>query len=284
MSSQPKQPVTRRSIPSLMAQKNATPQVYLTAYTARMAELLDAHVDVLLVGDSLGMVVYGFDSTLPVTLEMMIAHGAAVVRGRTQAAVIIDMPFGSFQTSPEQAFVNAARVMQETGADGVKIEGGEVMAPTIRFLAERGIPVLAHIGLTPQSVHQLGGYKAQGKTELAQEQLLRDAHAVADAGAFSVVLEGMMEPLAARVTEAIAIPTIGIGASAACDGQVLVVDDMLGMYTRSAKFVKRFANLRETIADAAQHYAEEVRNSRFPSPEFVYGEPARLKKDAPSDS
>jgi len=280
MSSQPNQQRKRRSIPDLQAQKHTTPQVYLTAYTTRMAQLLDPHVDVLLVGDSLGMVVYGFESTLPVTMEMMIAHGAAVVRGRTQAAVIVDMPFGSYQASPEQAFANAARIMQETGADGIKIEGGEVMAPTVRYLADRGIPVLAHIGLTPQSVHQLGGYKAQGKTELAQAQLLRDAHAIADAGAFSVVLEGMMEPLAARVSEAIAIPTIGIGASAACDGQVLVIDDMLGMYEHSAKFVKKFAHLREQITGAAKHYAEEVRASRFPSAEFVYGAKAPGKTDA----
>lgn len=275
-----KQPTlsSKRSIPSLRAQKGGVPIVCLTAYTARMAELLDAHVDVLMVGDSLGMVVYGLESTLPVTLDMMIAHGAAVVRGRTHAAVVVDMPFASYQESPQQAFANAARIMQETGAEAVKLEGGEVMAPTIAFLTARGIPVMAHIGLTPQSVHQLGGFKAQGRDEVARAQLLRDAKAVEQAGAFSVVIEGVVEDLAAELSQSITIPTIGIGASAACDGQVLVVDDMLGMYERQAKFVKNFAQLHNTISDAAKAYAEEVRASRFPSAEFVYG--AKAKKDA----
>ena len=262
--------LARRNVPSIRAQKNGVPIVCLTAYTARMAELLDAHVDLLLVGDSLGMVVYGLDSTLPVTMDMMVAHGAAVVRGRKHACVIVDMPFGSYQASPEQAFTNAARIMAETGADGVKLEGGEAMAETIAFITARGIPVMGHIGLTPQSVHQLGGYKAQGKTDIGAQTIMRDAVAIADAGAFSMVIEGVVEPLANDITNAVAVPTIGIGASAACDGQVLVSEDMLGMFDFQAKFVKNFATIRTTIDDAAKAYADEVRNSRFPSAEYTY--------------
>ena len=265
----------RRSVPSIRAQKGGTPIVCLTAYTARTAELLDPHVDLLLVGDSLGMVVYGLESTLPVTLDMMIAHGAAVVRGRNQACVIVDMPFGSYQTSPEKAFEHAARMMEETGADGVKLEGGEVMAETIRFIADRGIPVMGHVGLTPQSVHQLGGYRAQGKTDIAAQAVMREAVAVADAGAFGMVLEGIIEPLAKDITEKVAVPTIGIGASAACDGQILVSEDMLGMFDFQAKFVKNFATLRNDIPEAAKAYAEEVRSSRFPSAEYVYAAPKK---------
>jgi 3-methyl-2-oxobutanoate hydroxymethyltransferase len=262
---------TRRTIPSIRAQKSGMPLVCLTAYTARSAELLDPHVDLLLVGDSLGMVVYGMDSTLAVTMEMMIAHGAAVVRGRSHACVIVDMPFGSYQASPQQAFENAARIMQETGADGVKLEGGEPMAETIQFLSARGIPVMGHVGLTPQSVHQLGGYKAQGKTDVAAQAVMRDAVAVADAGAFALVLEGMMEPLANDISQTVAIPTIGIGASAACDGQILVTEDMLGMFDFQAKFVKNYAQLGDLITEAVARYSEEVRSSRFPSAEFTYG-------------
>ena len=269
----------RRSVPSIRAQKGGVPIVCLTAYTARTAELLDPHVDLLLVGDSLGMVVYGMDSTLPVTLDMMIAHGTAVVRGRERACVIVDMPFGSYQASPEQAFENAARVMQETGADGVKLEGGEAMADTIAFLTARGIPVMGHVGLTPQSVHTLGGYKAQGKGDIAAQQLMRDAIAVADAGAFSLVIEGTVEPLAQEISETIAIPTIGIGASAACDGQILVSEDMLGLFDFQAKFVKNFANMRELITNAAKDYADAVRTSRFPEAAHTYGAASKTKKE-----
>ncbi len=272
----------RITIPEIRQRKAAEKIVVLTAYTTPMAALLDAHCDMLMVGDSLGMVVYGFDSTLPVTLEMMIAHGAAVVRGARRACVIVDMPFGSYQASPEQAFTNAARVLKETGAACVKMEGGAELAETIRFLTTHGIPVMAHIGLMPQHVHTVGGFKTQGKDDDARRAILRDAHAIEAAGAFAVVIEGVVEPLAREITQAIAIPTIGIGASAECDGQVLVVDDMLGMFEHSPRFVKKFANLRETITTAANSYASEVRRGKFPSAAQCYGvvnaEPRRATK------
>lgn len=260
-----------RTIPDILARKGGEKLVVLAAYTSPMAELLDAQCDILLVGDSLGMVVYGMDSTLPVTLEMMIAHGTAVARKAKNAVVVIDMPFGSYQASPEQAFLNAARVMKETGCHAVKIEGGAELAPTIRFLSERGIPVMAHVGLMPQHVHQLGGFKAQGKDAKAHKCIMHSAQEVAVAGAFAVVLEGIMEPLAAEITRSVAIPTIGIGASPACDGQVLVVDDMLGMFAQSPRFVKRFADLRGTISAAVEAYASEVRKGTFPADAHCYG-------------
>ena len=263
-------PFIRRSITSLAEHKNATPMVMLTAYTAPMARILDEHCDVLLVGDSLGMVVYGFDSTLPVMLDMMIAHGAAVVRASARAAVIVDMPFGSYQKSPEQAFENAARVMAETGAQGVKLEGGAEMAETISFLTKRGVPVMGHVGLLPQYVHALGGYKAQGKAADAAARIVADAKAVADAGAFALVIEGVVESVAATITKQVAIPTIGIGASASCDGQVLVVDDMLGLTARTAKFVNRFAELGTRIDETARMYATAVRTRQFPGAENTY--------------
>ncbi len=269
-----KAPITatgRITVPEIRAAKSAQKIVVLTAYTAPMAALLDAHCDMLMVGDSLGMVVYGMDSTLPVTLEMMIAHGAAVVRASKRASVVVDMPFGSYQASPEQAFTNAARILKETGAASIKMEGGAQLAPTIRFLSERGIPVMAHIGLMPQHSNRLGGFKTQGKDDAARAAILADAHAVADAGAFAVVIEGVVESLARDITRAIAIPTIGIGASAACDGQVLVVDDMLGMFERSARFVKKYADMRNIISDAAKTYAAQVRDGTFPSDAECYG-------------
>ncbi len=264
---------TRRfSVPDLMARKGGeVPLVTLTAYTARMAELLDPHCELLLVGDSLGMVLYGMDSTLGVTMRMMIDHGRAVVRGSRRALVAIDMPFGSFEEGPEQAFRNAARIIAETGAQAVKLEGGRTMAPTIRFLVERGIPVVAHIGLRPQSVNVLGGYQAQGRTRADWRPILDDAQAVAEAGAFATVIEGVAEPLARRITETVANITIGIGASAACDGQILVTEDMLGMFDRTAKFVRRYADLDGTIADAVARYAEDVRTRRFPADKETYG-------------
>ncbi len=264
-------PHKRITITEITAAKGARKLVVLTAYTAPMARLLDAQCDMLMVGDSLGMVVYGFDSTLPVTLEMMIAHGAAVVRSSSQACVVVDMPFGSYQASPEQAFMNAARILKETGASSVKLEGGVELAPTIRFLTERGIPVMAHIGLMPQQLHQMGGFKTQGKELASRSAIVKDARAVADAGAFAVVLEGIVESLAAEITRTISIPTIGIGASPVCDGQVLVVDDMLGMFERSPRFVKKYANLRETILTAATSYASDVRNGKFPTAAHCYG-------------
>ncbi|MFZ4540271.1 MAG: 3-methyl-2-oxobutanoate hydroxymethyltransferase [Rickettsiales bacterium] len=274
MSYQSTSPITGSSpirVPDIRAAKGQRKLVLLTAYTAPMAALLDAHCDMLMVGDSLGMVVYGMDSTLPVTLEMMIAHGAAVVRGAKRTSVVVDMPFGSYQASAEQAFINAARVMKETGAACVKMEGGAELAPTIRFLTERGIPVMGHIGLMPQHMHSVGGFKTQGKDAIARKAILADAKAVADAGAFAMVIEGVVESLAAEITEAVAIPTIGIGASPVCDGQVLVVDDMLGMFERSPRFVKKYADLRAVISAAAETYAKEVRGGSFPSEAQCYG-------------
>lgn len=262
--------IRRITTPALARRKGGEPIVCLTAYTAPMAKLLDPHVDLLLVGDSLGMVVYGFSSTLPVTLDMMIAHGAAVVRGSERACVIVDLPFASYQESPQQAYRNAARVMIETGCSGVKLEGGEEMADTIAFLTARGIPVMAHVGLTPQSVNTLGGFRARGRGEEA-DGILQDARAVAEAGAFSVVVEATLEPLARRITEEVAVPTIGIGASAACDGQVLVVDDLLGLFTEfKPAFVKRYAELGAAVSQAAAAYADEVRTRRFPGADHVF--------------
>lgn len=268
---QPEPQARRVSIPEIRAAKGQRKLVLLTAYTAPMAALLDAHCDLLMVGDSLGMVVYGMDSTLPVSLDMMIAHGAAVVRGSAHACVVVDMPFGSYQASPEQAFTNAARILKETGAACVKMEGGKELAETISFLTRRGIPVMAHIGLMPQHLHTAGGFKTQGREEAQRAAILADAVAVANAGAFAVVVEGVVESLAIEITHAIAVPTIGIGASAQCDGQVLVVDDMLGMFERSARFVKKYADLRGVIAKAAQAYAHDVREGVFPSEAHCYG-------------
>jgi 3-methyl-2-oxobutanoate hydroxymethyltransferase len=264
----------RRSSRDIRLMKGGTPIVVLTAYTAPMARLLDAHVDVLLVGDSLGMVLYGMDSTLPVSVEMMIAHGQAVMRGSKQACVIIDLPFGSYQESPAQAFRTCAKVMAETGAGGVKLEGGAEMAETIRYLVERGVPVMGHVGLKPQSVNTLGGFRAQGRNEEEAAQVMTDAKAVAEAGAFSLVVEGTIEPVARAVSAAIAIPTIGIGASPHCDGQVLVTEDILGLAGDiSPKFVKRYAELAGVIDEAAKTYAEEVRSRVFPGPEQCYPQP-----------
>ncbi|MCM8734091.1 3-methyl-2-oxobutanoate hydroxymethyltransferase [Azospirillum sp. A1-3] len=262
----------RHSVPALRARKGGEPIVCLTAYTAPVARLLDPHVDILLVGDSLGMVVYGLDSTLPVTLDMMIAHGAAVVRASERACVVVDLPFGSYQESKEAAFRASARVMAETGAQAVKLEGGMEMAETVAFLTARGIPVMGHVGLTPQSVNTLGGYKAVGRDAEAAERIAADARAITEAGAFTLVIEGTMEQLARRITEEVAIPTIGIGGSPACDGQVLVTDDMLGLFGAfQPKFVKRYANLGETVSEAAATYAAEVRSRAFPGPEHCFG-------------
>jgi 3-methyl-2-oxobutanoate hydroxymethyltransferase len=268
---------------ALRARKGGVPIVSLTAYTTPQARLLDKHSDLLLVGDSLGMVVYGLDSTLSVTLDMMIAHGTAVVRGANRACVIVDMPFGSYQESPAQAFSNAARIMAETGCSGVKLEGGEVMAETIRFLTGRGIPVLGHIGLQPQSVKALGGFHAQGRTDADAARIIADAKAVAEAGAFAMVVEGTAEPVARRVTEIASVPTIGIGASPACDGQILVIDDILGTFDAfKPRFVKRYAELSGAISAAVSAYAEDVRARRFPGPEHVYGAAPAEKRKAPS--
>ncbi|MEQ8745126.1 3-methyl-2-oxobutanoate hydroxymethyltransferase [Pyruvatibacter sp.] len=260
----------RKTVPQIRNSKGNTPVVCLTAYHAHTARLVDPYVDLLLVGDSLGMVMHGMENTLGVSLELMILHGKAVMRGADQAVVVVDMPFGTYEESPAIAFRNAARVMHETGCTAIKLEGGARMAETIHFLSERGIPVMAHIGLTPQSVQTMGGYKTQGRTTDEWAALEADAKAVADAGAFSVVLEGIAEPLAARITGQIDIPTIGIGASPACDGQILVLEDMLGLNPQPAKFVKEFATLGAAIEGAAQAYAKEVRARHFPAEEHTY--------------
>lgn len=267
----PVAPARRLTAPQLLARKGGQPIVMLTAYTARMAELLDRHCDVLLVGDSLASTIYGFDTTLPVTLEMMIAHGAAVVRGSRQALVVVDLPFGSYEESPEQGYRSAARIMQETGAGAVKLEGGTTIAPTIRFLVSRGIPVIAHVGLTPQSVHTLGGYAARGRGNREYSSILDDAIAADQAGACAIVIEAVVEALADSITETVGCPTIGIGASARCDGQVLVIDDLLGMFERNARFVKRFDDLAERIDLAAGAFAASVRDRSFPQPCHLYG-------------
>lgn len=261
----------RVSTPQIRARKGGEPIVCLTAYTTQMARWLDPHVDLLLVGDSLGMVVYGFDSTLPVTLDMMIAHGSAVMRGAAHACVIVDLPFGSYQASPEQAFHSAARVMSETGASGVKLEGGEVMAGTVRYLVQRGIPVCAHVGLMPQAVNVAGGFKATGRSDEEARQVTRDAEAMAEAGAFAVVLEGTLEPVAAAITASISIPTIGIGASPTCDGQILVSEDVFGLFSDfTPRFVKRYADLGPRIAEAAAAYSADVKARRFPAMEHCF--------------
>jgi 3-methyl-2-oxobutanoate hydroxymethyltransferase len=262
---------TRRlTAPDIRARKGGEPIVALTSYHAHTARILDQHCDVILVGDSLGMVMHGLETTVPVTLEMMILQGHAVMRGSKRALVVVDLPFGSYEASKEQAFMSAARILKETGCGAVKLEGGRRMAETIAFLAERGVPVMAHTGLTPQAINALGGFRAQGRDPADWARHEDDARAVAEAGAFSVVLEAMAEPLAARLTKEVAIPTIGIGASATCDGQILVLEDMLGLSPRVPKFVKRYTELGPSIGQAVADYAREVRSRAFPGPEHVY--------------
>ncbi len=267
-------PMKRLTVPAIQRRKvegkTVEPLVMLTAYTARQAQLLDQHCDILLVGDSLAQVIYGLPSTLPVTLDMMIAHGAAVVRGSYHSLVVVDMPFGSYEESPQQAFASAARIMAETGCAAVKLEGGIAMAETIAFLTQRGIPVMAHIGLTPQAVNALGGYGPRGRSQEEHAKIVSDGKAVADAGAFSVVVEGVVEPIAISLTHSLDIPVIGIGASAQCDGQVLVAEDMLGMFDRVPRFVKRYADMAGLVSEAAAKYAEEVRARNFPGPDQTY--------------
>lgn len=263
-------PMKRLTVPAIRQRKGGEPLVMLTAYTVRTAQLLDPHCDMLLVGDSLGQVVYGLPSTVPVTLEMMAAHGAAVVRGSYHSVVIIDMPFGSYESSPEKAFESAAWLLKQTGAAAVKLEGGEAMAQTVHFLSERGIPVMGHVGLTPQAVNILGGYGARGRTEAEARKIVADASAIAEAGAFSIVVEGVVEPIAIEITRSVGCPTIGIGASAECDGQVLVTEDMLGLFERTPRFVKRFEDLAGRISAAVETYAADVRSRNFPGPEQTY--------------
>lgn len=263
-------PLRRNTAPQIARMKGGRPIVSLTSYHAHTAAIVDEHADFILVGDSLGMVMHGMESTVGVPLDLMIMHGRAVVRGTKRALIVVDMPFGSYEESPNIAFRNAAAVMKETGCGAVKIEGGKRMGETIRFLTERGIPVMAHIGLTPQSWNTLGGFKTQGRDEDTWPLHEEDARIVTEAGAFAVVLEGMVEPLAARITKQIPIPTIGIGASADCDGQILVLEDMLGLNPRPPKFVKVYGDLGPGIADAVRRYAEDVKTRAFPTEDQVY--------------
>ncbi|RDC59817.1 3-methyl-2-oxobutanoate hydroxymethyltransferase [Alteripontixanthobacter maritimus] len=267
-------PMKRLTVPRIRGRKvdgvTADPLVMLTAYTARQAQLLDAHCDLLLVGDSLGQVIYGLPSTVPVTMDMMANHAAAVVRGSYHAVVVVDMPFGAYEASPQLAFESAATLLKASGAAAVKLEGGEAMAETVAFLTQRGIPVMGHVGLTPQAVNMLGGYMARGRSDAEADKIVSDARTLDEAGAFAVVVEGVVEPIAIAVTEAIACPTIGIGASARCDGQVLVTEDMLGMFERVPRFVKKYENIAETIENTVKQYAAEVQDRSFPTAEQTY--------------
>lgn len=270
MSAQRQETVKRVSAPDIAARKGGVPIVCLTAYTAPVAEILDEHCDLLLVGDSVGMVVHGLPNTVGVTLEMMIMHGQAVMRTARRAMVVVDMPFGSYEGSPEVAYANAARVMKETGAQAVKVESGPTVVATIEYLVKRGIPVMGHVGLRPQAVLVDGGFKAKGKGADERAKILAEAKATAEAGAFAMVIEGVAEGLAREITEAVSVPTIGIGASAGCDGQILVTDDMLGLFDWTPKFVRRYGDLRGEISKAVAGYADDVRARKFPGPAEIY--------------
>lgn len=270
MSSQVQTPIKRITVPDIRARKGGEPIVVLTAYDAPTAALMDAHCDILLVGDSVGMAVHGLTSTVGVTLEMMILHGQAVMRGAKRALVVIDMPFGSYEAGVETAFANAVRVLKETGAQAVKVESGPTAPATIDYLVKRGVPVMGHVGLLPQSINIDGSFKAKGREEGERTRILQSARDTADAGAFAVVIEGVAEGLAREITEAIDKPTIGIGASAACDGQVLVSSDMLGLFDWTPKFVRRYADLRGVIDQAVATYADDVRARRFPAEVETY--------------
>lgn len=254
----------------LRSRKGGSPIVALTSYHAHTAGIIDPLVDFILVGDTLGMVMHGYETTVPVTLDMMILQGKAVMRGSRHALVVVDMPFGSYEESAEQAFRSAARVMKETGCGAIKVEGGQRMAETVRFLVERGVPVMGHVGLTPQSVNTIGGFKVRGRDEEGAAAIRADAQAVADAGAFAIVIEAVVEPLAREITALVAVPTIGIGASPACDGQILVLEDMLGLSPRVPKFVKRYGSLAAEIEASVRAYADDVRARAFPTVDNVY--------------
>lgn len=280
MSSHSQDAVRRITAPDIAVRKGQTPIVCLTAYTAPMAEILDPHCDVLLVGDSVGMVVHGLPNTVGVTLDMMILHGQAVMRGSRRALVVVDMPFGSYEGAPEVAYANAVRVMKETGAGAVKVEAGVSVAETIAYLVQRGIPVMGHVGLRPQAVMVDGRFRARGKCAGERERVLAEARATAEAGAFAIVAEGVAEALARDITSMIEVPIIGIGASVACDGQILVTDDMLGLFDWTPKFVRRYGDLRGEIGQAVAAYAEDVRQRRFPGPDETYF--AKTKAERPA--
>ena len=267
-------PVRRITAPQITARKGGDPIICLTAYDAPTAALVDEYCDLILVGDSLGMVVHGLTSTVGVTLDMMILHGQAVMRSSHRALVVVDLPFGSYEDSVETAFKSASRVMMETGCQAVKIESGSYAAETISYLVERGIPVMSHVGLRPQSMNVLGGFKARGRSREIIDDIIANAKAAADAGSFAVVVEGVSEELANLVTEAVDIPTIGIGASAQCDGQILVTPDMLGQFERVPKFVKKYGNQLEATREAIAQYASDVTDRSFPGEANLY----RFKK------
>lgn len=272
--------VRRTTTADIAARKGGEPIVCLTAYDAAMAAILDQHCDLLLVGDSVGMVVHGLPSTVGVTMEMMILHGRAVMRGAERALVVVDMPFGSYEAAPAKAFENATRLLKETGAQAVKLESGRYAAEAIRFMVDRGVPVMGHVGLRPQAINVYGAFKARGRTTAERAEILAEAVATANAGAFAIVVEGVAEDLAREITERVKVPTIGIGASPACDGQILVTQDMLGLFDWTPKFVKRYGGLRASITDAVAQYAREVRGRSFPEPAQVYrlDQPSRPKK------
>ena len=270
MSSQVQQTVRRIAAPDIRARKGGEPIVCLTAYDAPTAALLDAHCDLLLVGDSVGMVVHGLPNTVGVTMEMMILHGQAVMRGARRAMVVVDMPFGSYEGGREIAYENCARMMKETGAQAVKLESGPTVPETIAYLVQRGIPIMGHVGLRPQAVLTDGAFKAKGRTEEERQRVIAEAQATADAGAFSIVIEGVAEGLAREITEAVSVPTVGIGASAACDGQILVTPDMLGLFDWTPKFVRKYADLRGEIDRAVAGYAADVKGRRFPAEVETY--------------
>jgi 3-methyl-2-oxobutanoate hydroxymethyltransferase len=262
--------VRRVTTPDIQARKGGEPIVCLTAYTTPVAQILDAHCDILLVGDSVGMVVHGLPNTVGVTLEMMIMHGQAVMRGAQRALVVVDMPFGSYEGSPEIAFANAVRLLKETGAQAVKVEAGPQIAATIRYMVDRGVPVMGHVGLRPQAVNVDGKFRAKGRTIEERERVLAEAKAADEAGAFAIVVEGVDEALAPEITAAVSAPTIGIGASAQCDGQILVTDDMLGLFDWTPKFVRRYGDIKAAIDKAVGEYAADVRNRRFPAAAETY--------------
>tara|TARA_R110000764_G_scaffold20424_1_gene52512 strand:+ start:21505 stop:22341 length:837 start_codon:yes stop_codon:yes gene_type:complete len=273
-----KQTETRRkTVKDIAAAKGKTPLVCLTAYDAPTARLLDPHCDVLLVGDSVGMVVHGLPSTVGVTMEMMILHGQAVMRGSERAFVVVDMPFGSYETNNDSAFLNAARIMKETGCQAIKIESGTYAAGQIAHLVERGVPVMGHVGLRPQAVNVDGGFRAKGRTTGERDRVIAEARAADEAGAFAIVIEGVAEDLAADITAEVSCPTIGIGASASCDGQILVTHDMLGLFDWTPKFVRRYADLSTSISEATATYAEDVRTRQFPAAAETYA----LRKPEP---
>ena len=262
--------ISRKTVKDIAAAKGGEPLVCLTAYDAPMAEIMDPHADLILVGDSLGMVVHGLPSTVGVTMEMMILHGQAVMRGSQQAFVVVDMPFGSYETSEDQAFLNAARILKETGCQAVKIESGAYAATQIAHLVERGIPVMGHVGLRPQAINVDGGFRAKGRTESERDIVINEARAADRAGAFAIVIEGVARDLADEITQEVSCPTIGIGASASCDGQVLGTQDMLGLFDWAPKFVRRYADLRTEIDSAISQFAADVRSREFPGQAETY--------------